>query len=79
MVGSLIVLVALLGVVLAAAGRDTSSAMKAAAFPAFKNVTTKMCGYEDTCNAGGLDGVCVSVGSGCCDGGTVTSGLCPGL
>lgn len=38
-----------------------------------------MCGYEATCNAGGYGGVCVSIGSGCCGGGTVTSGLCPGI
>lgn len=41
-------------------------------------VDLKMCGYSDTCSAGGYNGVCVSIGSGCCNGGTVTSGLCPG-
>eukprot|EP01032_Pedospumella_encystans_P009432 gene9432-11099_t len=42
------------------------------------NSTLGICGYEDTCSAGGYAGVCVSIGGGCCPGGTVTSGLCPG-
>jgi hypothetical protein len=37
-----------------------------------------ICSYSATCSAGGYDGVCVSIGGGCCSGGTVTSGLCPG-
>lgn len=37
-----------------------------------------ICGYEATCSAGGLSGTCVSISAGCCPGGTVTSGLCPG-
>jgi len=40
-------------------------------------LTSKFCGYEATCSVGGVTGVCVSIGAGCC-GGTVTSGLCPG-
>ena len=49
--------------------------------PANGTVATKLglCGYEATCSAGGYEGVCVSISSGCCSGGTVTSGLCPGL
>lgn len=31
----------------------------------------------DTCSVGGIEGVCVSVSSGCCTG-TTTAGLCPG-
>ena len=42
------------------------------------NSTLGICGYEATCSAGGYAGVCVSIGGGCCPGGTVTSGLCPG-
>lgn len=38
---------------------------------------TKFCDYYATCNAGGVEGACVSIGSGCCQG-TVTSYLCPG-
>ena len=37
-----------------------------------------ICPYKATCNAEGLDGACVSISSGCCSGGKVTSGLCPG-
>lgn len=37
-----------------------------------------MCPYKATCNDGHLDGACVSISSGCCGGGTVTAGLCPG-
>ncbi len=37
-----------------------------------------ICGYEASCSAGGLSGACVSIGSGCCPGGSVTAGLCPG-
>lgn len=37
-----------------------------------------ICGYQATCSAGGHSGVCVSIGAGCCNGGSVTSGLCPG-
>lgn len=44
----------------------------------FTNETLGECGYEATCSASGYDGVCVSISAGCCDGGTVTSGLCPG-
>ena len=40
--------------------------------------TLGICSYSATCSAGGYEGVCVSVSSGCCSGGTVTSGLCPG-
>ena len=42
------------------------------------NSTLGVCGYSATCTAGGKSGVCVSIGSGCCNGGTATSGLCPG-
>jgi hypothetical protein len=42
------------------------------------NASTGLCGYQATCTAGGRAGVCVSIGSGCCGGGTVTAGLCPG-
>jgi len=42
------------------------------------NSTLGICGYDATCSAGGYAGVCVSIGGGCCPGGTVTSGLCPG-
>lgn len=35
------------------------------------------CSYTATCTSGGIEGVCVSVSSGCCTGST-TSGLCPG-
>lgn len=41
------------------------------------NVDLAICSYQDTCSAGGIEGVCVSVSSGCCSG-TVTAGLCPG-
>ena len=37
-----------------------------------------ICGYSATCSAGGYTGACVSIGAGCCNGGGVTSGLCPG-
>lgn len=37
----------------------------------------KFCGYEATCSVGGIEGVCVSISAGCCNG-AVTSGLCPG-
>jgi len=38
------------------------------------------CAYTATCTAGGYSGICtdVSTGSGCCNGGTATAGLCPG-
>jgi len=41
---------------------------------------TATCSYQATCNAQGYTGVCVDVssGSGCCNGGTATAGLCPG-
>lgn len=42
------------------------------------NSTLGICGYSATCSAGGYEGACVSIGAGCCSGGTVTSGLCPG-
>jgi len=42
------------------------------------NSTLGICGYSATCSAGGKSGVCVSIGSGCCPGGGVTAGLCPG-
>lgn len=42
-----------------------------------KNVTTGSCSYSATCGVSGIEGVCVSVSTGCCSG-TVTSGLCPG-
>lgn len=42
------------------------------------NSTLGICGYSATCSAGGYEGACVSIGAGCCNGGTVTSGLCPG-
>jgi hypothetical protein len=42
------------------------------------NSTLGMCDYSDTCSAGGYTGACVSISSGCCNGGGVTSGLCPG-
>ena len=35
------------------------------------------CSYEATCSVSGVEGVCVSLSSGCCAG-TVTSNLCPG-
>ena len=38
----------------------------------------ELCPFKATCNAGGLDGACVSISAGCCSGGQVTSGLCPG-
>jgi hypothetical protein len=37
-----------------------------------------VCSYSATCSAGGYEGVCVSISSGCCSGGIVTSNLCPG-
>jgi hypothetical protein len=44
------------------------------------NVTVAgLCDYAATCSAGGLSGACVSINAGCCPGGTVTSGLCPGM
>eukprot|EP01036_Dinobryon_divergens_P023120 gene23120-31437_t len=39
---------------------------------------TGICSYSASCSNGGYEGVCVSISSGCCDGGTVASGLCPG-
>lgn len=51
---------------------------KAEKFNVAGNSTLGICGYSATCSAGGTNGVCVSVGSGCCNGGTATSGLCPG-
>lgn len=44
----------------------------------YGNYTEGMCSYEATCSADGISGVCVSVSSGCCGSGTITSGLCPG-
>jgi hypothetical protein len=35
------------------------------------------CPYTATCNAGGVEGICVSVSDNCCSG-ILTSGLCPG-
>eukprot|EP00981_Chlorochromonas_danica_P015291 scaffold11564_cov180-Ochromonas_danica.AAC.1 len=37
-----------------------------------------ICSYSDTCSVSGYDGACVSISSGCCSSGVVTSGLCPG-
>lgn len=42
------------------------------------SVAKSSCSYEDTCSVSGFEGVCVSVSAGCCNGGTVTSNLCPG-
>jgi hypothetical protein len=39
--------------------------------------TAASCSYQETCVAGGIEGVCVSVSAGCCSG-TVTAGLCSG-
>jgi len=36
------------------------------------------CSYPSTCSVSGYTGVCVSISSGCCSKGTVTSNLCPG-
>ncbi len=41
--------------------------------------STGVCGYEANCATGGYDGACVSIGNGCCPGGSVTAGLCPGI
>eukprot|EP01040_Poterioochromonas_malhamensis_P016180 gene16180-18299_t len=41
------------------------------------NSTLKFCSYQATCSVGGIEGVCVSISAGCCNG-AVTSGLCPG-
>ena len=38
---------------------------------------TPNCSYTETCTAGGIEGVCVSVSAGCCSG-TTTAGLCSG-
>ncbi len=43
----------------------------------YLNSTTTFCDYEATCYVSGIEGACVSIGSGCCSG-SVTSGLCPG-
>ena len=43
----------------------------------FTSAVPLSCGYLETCVAGGIEGVCVSVSSGCCSG-QVTSGLCGG-
>lgn len=42
------------------------------------NQTVAGCSYDTTCNAGGYEGVCVSISTGCCSSGVTTSGLCPG-
>jgi len=42
------------------------------------NSTLGICGYSASCSTGGYSGACVSIGGGCCPGGTVTAGLCPG-
>lgn len=39
--------------------------------------TTTGCSYSQTCTAGGIEGVCVSISAGCCSG-TTTSNLCSG-
>jgi hypothetical protein len=36
------------------------------------------CSYSATCNVAGYEGVCVSISSGCCASGVVSTGLCPG-
>ena len=39
---------------------------------------TQLCDYAATCTANGVYGACVSISGKCCEGGTVTSHLCPG-
>lgn len=41
------------------------------------NTTLNSCPYQATCKVNNVEGVCVSINSGCCSG-TVTSNLCPG-
>ena len=45
------------------------------------NATAELsiCGYEATCSAGGYTGASVCISAGCCNGGSVTGGLCPGI
>jgi hypothetical protein len=45
-------------------------------FISSSNLTS--CSYAQTCSVNGVEGVCVSISSGCCPGGVVTSGLCSG-
>jgi len=41
------------------------------------STTLGFCNYDGTCSVGGIEGACVSISAGCCNG-TITSGLCPG-
>lgn len=44
-----------------------------------KNISeVGICDYQATCSVGGTEGACVSASGGCCPGGTLTQGLCPG-
>ena len=43
-----------------------------------EKVGTGMCSSDATCTVSGYEGACVSISSGCCNSGVVTSGLCPG-
>jgi hypothetical protein len=40
--------------------------------------SSAVCSYSATCTVSGYEGACVSISSGCCSGGVVTSSLCPG-
>lgn len=45
---------------------------------AYSNEAESSCSYSATCSSGGYTGICVSVSSGCCSTGVVTSNLCSG-
>jgi hypothetical protein len=77
---SKIVLIASVASMVVADNNSTEAiGMQAGYFPQdYKPLAlTSSCSYSATCNAGGIEGVCVSISAGCCSG-TTTSGLCPG-
>lgn len=41
-------------------------------------VSSGTCSYSNSCTVSGYEGACVSISSGCCSSGVVTSNLCPG-
>ena len=55
-----------------------ATAMDYRASAGYLNDTLASCSYSATCTASGVKGVCLSISSGCCSGGVVTSNLCPG-
>eukprot|EP00981_Chlorochromonas_danica_P000459 scaffold96_cov167-Ochromonas_danica.AAC.66 len=45
---------------------------------ASNSTLSSICSSSDTCSVSGYEGACVSISSGCCSSGVVTSGLCAG-